>query len=289
MFGQRKSRIDTKGRGKISKESLQEYAPRLLRLALPHRNTLFWGFLALMLGSGINLLFPYLVRAVLNENYGFELERDLGLCIIGLITLFGVQAFFFYLRHYCFAAVGYRIVAKLRQSLFDSILAQDISFFDRTRIGDTLSRLSSDTELVQKALTINISVALRYLIQVIGGTILMLVISVRLTMVILVLLPLFVFSSMIWGKKLRNLSRKMQNELGNSTVVAEEAVGAIRTVRVFAGERYETNRYAKAIGSVLGIGEQRAQVAAQFSSAMVFVMNSAIERSCGIGSNGLPI
>ncbi len=256
--------------------AMRAVAPRVLGFAKPHIKMLTLGFIALMLGTGVNLLFPYLVRAALNQEFGFVLSRDLGLIAAVLISLFAVQAVFFYLRHFCFQVVGYRIVAEVRQLLFASILDQDISFFDRSRVGDILSRLSSDTEQVQRALTINISVALRYLLQVLGGTILMCVISVKLTLVILLLIPLLVFGSIFWGRKLRRLSKQMQQEIGEATVVAEEAISAVRTVRMFAGDTYENTKFAKTIHTALKTGEARARLAAMFSSSMVFLMHSAI-------------
>src|SRR5262249_16121764 len=131
--------------------------------------------------------------------------------------------------------------------LYRSIMFQDIEFFDRSRVGDLLSRLSSDCQVVQRAVTINVSVALRYSLQVLGGIVLMLIISPQLTAVILLLIPVLAACTMFWGKKLRVLSRKMQEELAEANVIAEESVGAVRTVRMFAGDRYETGRYSAAI------------------------------------------
>jgi ATP-binding cassette subfamily B protein len=167
-------------------------------------------------------------------------------------------------------------VTDLRAQLFSSTIEQDISFFDSSRVGDLLSRLGSDTELVQRALTINISVALRYFIQVLGGIALMLIISVKLTVLIVMLIPIVIIGSMFWGKKLRILSKRMQAELGEASVIAEESVTSVRTVRVFAGESHEISRYGKAIQTALKTGLSRTSLAAMFSSSMVFVMHSAI-------------
>ncbi|MCB0324662.1 MAG: ATP-binding cassette domain-containing protein [Bdellovibrionales bacterium] len=257
-------------------DALRTLGPRVLKLAVPHSKLLLLGFVALSAGTGINLLFPYIIRAALNQEFGLSLERDLSLLTIALVALFALQALFFFFRHYAFQVVGYKVVTDLRQRLFDSLLAQDIAFFDRSRLGDLLSRLSSDTEIVQRALTINISVALRYSIQVLGGIALMLFISLRLTAVILVLLPVLVALSMWWGRRLRRYSKRMQAELGDAGVVAEEALGAVRTVRIFAGAPYESTRYRTAVEQALSTGVIRSRIAASFSSTMVFLMHSAI-------------
>ncbi|MFN8389165.1 MAG: ABC transporter transmembrane domain-containing protein [Bdellovibrionota bacterium] len=259
-----------------NRKALKRVGPRVLGLAQGYWKTLIVGFIALSLGSGINLLFPYLIRKVLNQELGFVLARDLGWITVVMIVLFGIQAFFFYVRHYAFTAVGYRVVSEVRQLLYLAIMSQDIAFFDRSRVGDLLSRLSSDAQLVQRAVTINISVALRYLLQVAGGIVLMLIISPRLTLLIILLIPLLVVCAAVWGKQLRGLSKSMQEHLAEANVVAEETVGAVRTVRVFAGNNYEAGRYNHAIGASLTAGLDRTKVAAAFSSTMVFLLNAAI-------------
>lgn len=249
---------------------------RVLGLCRGHTATLLVGFVALALGAGINLLFPYLIRKLLNEELGLELSRDLLSVTLLLVALFGLQALVFYVRHYAFQSVGYRVVSELRTLLYRSIMRQDVEFFDRSRVGDLLSRLSADCQLVQRAVTMNVSVALRYALQVLGGFVLMLVISVRLTLLIMVLLPVITVGAMFWGKRLRVLSRRMQEELSEANVVAEESVGAVRTVRVFAGERYEVGRYDAAVTRSLDAGLERTKVAAMFSSVMVFILHSTI-------------
>ena len=127
-----------------------------------------------------------------------------------------------------------------------------------------MSRLTADSEQVQRALTINISVGLRYAIQVIGGIILMLIISPKLTLVILLLLPVLACASIFWGKKLRRLSKKMQEELGEASVAAEEAISSSRTVKLFVGENHERLRFGTFLQAALGTGERRTLVAASF-------------------------
>ncbi|OVE79766.1 hypothetical protein BVY02_02330, partial [bacterium J17] len=166
----RNSKRDTQEkRSRFEKEKFKSVAPRVLKLALPYKKALGFGFIALCLASGINLLFPYLIRLALNEQIGFQLDKDLSKLTFLLIFLFALQASLFYLRHYFFWSVGYRVVATLKKRLYEAMINQDIAFFDSSRTGDLLNRLSADTELVKQAVTVNISVALRYILQVIGG------------------------------------------------------------------------------------------------------------------------
>ena len=241
------------------------------------------GLIALTFGSGINLVFPYIIRSILNQEYGLSLSSHLLPMTLGLIALFALQAVFFYYRHLFFQMAGYRVVAKLRNDLYAAIVKQDIAFFDASRVGDLLSRLSADTQLVQRAVTINVSVGLRYILQVVGGVAMMLYISWKLSVLILLLIPLIVGASYFWGKRLGALSKLMQGELARANVVAEESIGAIRTVRIFGGERDERARYAEANAAALHYGAARTRVAALFSSSMVFLQHSGIALSIWYG------
>lgn len=255
---------------------LKSIGPRVLKLCLPHLQEMIFGTVALLLGVGLNLFFPYFLREVLDGKTSYSIESDLGILAVILVMLFGLQAFVFYLRHYYFYAVGYKIVANLRGKLFSAIMSQEIGFFDRSRVGELMSRLSSDTSLLQRAVTINISVALRYALQVLGGVVMMLFLSIKLSLVVLVLLPLSIVGAYFWGKRLRAFSKSMQEELAEASVVAEESLGSIRTVRMFAGSHYEAERYQRSIASYLERGLERTNIAAQFSSTMVFVMHTSI-------------
>ena len=257
-------------------DKLQKIGGRLLGRALPYRATIAVGFVALCGASAISLAFPNLVRYFLNGKPPQEIVRDLPFITAALVGLFLLQAVCFYTRHYCFAATGFRIGAELRKELFGSLLNQDIAFFDRTRVGDHLSRLSADVQVVQSALTVNVSVALRYLLQAVGGAVLMATISIKLTLIILLVVPLIIVASKSWGKRLRALSRAIQNELGNANVIADEGLSAVRVVRIFAGAAHEEARFGAAVERVLSRGLERTRFAAFFSSSMVFVVHSSI-------------
>ena len=268
---------------RANRRAALKLAPRVLALGRSERKALLMGLIALTLGSSINLLFPYLIRSILNQEFGLSLTAHLLPMTFGLIGLFAVQAVFFYYRHYFFQMAGYRVVTKLRNDLYAAIVKQDIAFFDASRVGDLLSRLSADTQLVQRAVTINVSVGLRYILQVIGGICMMLYISWKLSVLILLLIPLIVGASYFWGKRLGALSKRMQAELAQANIVAEESIGAIRTVRIFAGEAAERIRYEAANAAALRSGELRTRVAALFSSTMVFLLHSGIALSIWYG------
>ncbi len=249
---------------------------RLLRLALPYRGALILGLIALAGGTGVNLLLPEVIRHFLNEQK-LDLLQSSPVLVGGfLLGLFALQGICFYFRSYLFGAVGQKVVNDLRKKLYDAIIAQPISFFDTHRIGDLVSRISADTLMVQDAVSIKISVFIRYALQVAVGILLMVFLSLRLTVLILIVLPILIGLSVVLAKQLRKWSKRQQTELGNATTIAEETIGGVRIVKAFNRTGTESNRFHNSIDQVLFAGLSRTRVSAFFSSFVSFLMNASI-------------
>ena len=142
----------------------------LTRLITPYRWRLAGALVALLCGSGINLIFPELLRRALEPSTFPWVLEHLALCFGGLAALFVAQGMAFYLRSLLFGLLGHAVYANLRDQLFASIIGREIAFFDRTRSGDLASRINSDAALVQDLVATKLSVILRYGAQVVIGT-----------------------------------------------------------------------------------------------------------------------
>lgn len=249
---------------------------RIGSLALPHKRELILGLVFLGLGSGVNLLFPEILRRLLNTANSSLLSQHIIEIALGMLTLFAVQGICIYLRSYWFAAIGHKVVAALRSKLYRTIVDQDLSFFDSNRSGDLVSRLSSDCSMLQNAVSVNLSVLIRYALQVAVGVVLMCILSLKLSAAILVSVPLLVVISIILGKRLKIASRLMQDELGTANTVAEETIYAMRTVKAFAKEAHESKRYKSAVDRALNYGLSRSSVASFLQAFVSFLMNASI-------------
>ncbi len=247
----------------------------MLSLLGPHVALLLLALLALAGGTAINLVVPQIIRSLMDTDISVILENKLNVAL-GLVSLFLVQAVCFFYRSYFFGKLGQKIVADIRKKLFAAIVAREISFFDSSSSGDLVSRLSADTLLLQDALSIRLSVFIRYGLQVIGGVVLMSLISLQLTLAAIVVLPFLIGSAMFSGKRLKRFAKQQQHELGQSTVVAEEAFGGIRLIRAFNQEIFEQNRYNKAVGRVFEAGLNRVKAGAFMQSFVSFIMNACI-------------
>ena len=232
--------------------------------------------ISLMVASGIVLLYPQAARIVVDDVLSDGAEFDLTMVGLALLGLFLVQSFFVGLRHYLFSVVGDRVVADLRKDLYRAIIDREIAFFDASRTGELTSRLASDTQLVQNAVTNNLSMALRYGVQAVGGLIILFVTSIQLSLIMAVVLPVVLVIAIGYGRKVRRLSRSVQDAIAESTSVAEESIGGIRTVRSFGREAREKIRYGESVEHSFELAKHRALLGGLFSGGVSFLAYATI-------------
>jgi ABC transporter fused permease/ATP-binding protein len=251
---------------------------RLLRLARPEAGLLVGGLIFLGIGSAATLLYPQGVRVVIDAALGTsprwagEIERarllELVALAMGAIAL--VSATAMGIRYYLFMLAGERVITRLRKDLYRAILAQEVAFFDRERTGDLMSRLASDTATIQGSVSANISFGLRNLIQLVGGIALLIYTSPRLTLLILAVVPAIAIGAVAYGRRIRRLSRKVQDAIAEGQAIAEESIAGIRTVRAFAAEEAERGRYGGAIDRALDLARRRIRASSLFMAATSF-------------------
>jgi ATP-binding cassette subfamily B protein len=220
------------------------------------------------------LLYPQGMRLVIDTALGqeppflarFGLSRAqlLDWAVLAMAVVALVQGMSIAGRFYLFTVAGERSVARLRQRLFDRILSQEVAFFDGERTGDLISRLSSDTTLLQSAVSANISIGLRSSVQATGAIVLLFVTSPRLAVLMLAVVPAIALGAVSYGRRVRKLAKEVQDRLAEGTAVAEESLGGLRTVRSFAAEPAESARYGRAIDASFAASRRRARQSALF-------------------------
>jgi ABC transporter fused permease/ATP-binding protein len=249
---------------------------RLLSLARPELPRLAVATFALFITSGLSLAYPLFVKDIVDgvlDGGGREAIDRLALMLVGLFALAGV---FTAVRSYLFTVAGEHVVAELRARLYGSLVGQEIAFFDEHRTGDLTSRLVADTAALQKAVTVNLSMLLRFALMGTGALVILMFTSLRLTLVMLAVVPVVVIGSRFYGRLLRKVSRQVQDALARATEVAEETLSGIRTVRAFAREQQETDRYGEAIDETYQLARKRARIGAIFGGTASFAGYSAI-------------
>lgn len=249
---------------------------RLLALARPELRTLAWGTLFLLIGGGMGLLYPQAVRITIDRAIHHQSIGLIDQVSIALVAIFLIQGLSTALRSYLFNVAGERIVARLRKALYANLIAQEIAFFDQRRTGELLNRLSSDTTILQNTVSVNISMALRYLMSVFGGIALLLYTSHKLAMLMLAIVPAVALGAVFWGRKIRSISKDTQDALAKANVVAEETISGIRTVQAFAREEYENQRYADKIEHSFALACKKAVASSVFMGIITFAAYGAI-------------
>ncbi len=249
---------------------------RLLGLARPELPSLAGGTFFLLVSSLATLAYPRAIGDLVDEALGARSQQMLDGLALAMLGVFVVQGVAMALRAYLFQTAGERVVTRLRKDLFRALLSQEVAFFDARRTGELTSRLASDTTVLQNTVTVNVSMGLRYTMQAVGGVALLFYTSAKLTGVMLAIVPAVVLGAVIYGRRVRVVSRQVQDALAASADVAEEDLSGIRTVRSFAAERNEVERYGAAVERAFTLARERALHSSIFMGATAIAGYGAI-------------
>ena len=255
---------------------------RLIKIARPEAKTLSIAVALLVISSSISMLIPFSLGRIIDiatKESGAEqmlFGLDLSTFFIALAGVLTVGAAANFGRVMILRIVGERIVTRLRSRLFRNTFVQNAEFFDANRVGDLISRLGSDTIIVGKSITQNLSDGLRSAISGAAGFSLMAYVSVKLTGVLAVMFPPVALGAFFYGRAIRNLSRRIQKNLGTLTKIAEERLGNVRTSQSFAGEIQEVRRYNGQVRRIFELGKREAFVSGTFFASTGWAGNMTI-------------
>ncbi|KAH6807720.1 transporter associated with antigen processing protein 2, partial [Perilla frutescens var. frutescens] len=241
---------------------------RVLSLAKPEAASLILGTLALLIASTSTVFVPKFggkIVDIVSGDVGTPEQRSEALSalygtIIEILVIVVIGSIATVFRSWLFAAAGERIVARLRRNLFGHLIHQEIAFFDVTKTGELLSRLSEDTQIIKSGATTNLSMALSSFSTAFIGLGFMFWTSWNLTLLALVVVPVISVAVHQFGVYLREFSHQTQAAAAASSSIAEETFGAVRTVRSFAQEEYELSRYSEKVDETLKLGLKQAKI-----------------------------
>jgi ABC transporter fused permease/ATP-binding protein len=216
---------------------------RLVPLLRPHRARFVVALVTLCAASGVTLVYPWAARQAVDVGMGGSTTRDLDRIVVLLIGVFLVNAVLVWLRHYSVSWLGERVVADLRGLVFDRVLTLPLSWFHERRSGELVGRLASDVTVIEGVVGSELSMALRNSIQMIGAMVALFVLDVKLTLLMLAIVPPITLTTIYFGRRIRRMSRSVQDELAKVSGQVQESIGAIATVQAFVRESYEAERY----------------------------------------------
>ena len=219
----------------------------ILKYARPYTKSLIFAFICLALTSLINLVLPMIVRNMINAVIVLKDHEVLDGLAWDLIIIIGLQAVFAVTHNYIFGFVGHRMTTDFRIEFFSHIQSLSLRFFQERRVGEILSRMSNDISVIQNAL-VTIPVALlRQSITLLGAMAIILYLNWKLTGLILLILPPLMIFARVFGRRLKAISEKLQDQVAQAVVVLEEVMSSIKIVKSFTREPYELDRFQEKI------------------------------------------
>ncbi|KAJ1793747.1 ATP-binding cassette permease mdl1 [Coemansia sp. RSA 2399] len=260
---------------------------RLFRLAKPEYKLLGSAVGLLFVSSTITMAVPFtmgkIIDIVTDAGAAIPYGLSLGQVFAGLGVVFVVGAVANAGRVMLIRTAGERMVARIRRLVFDRIMRQDMSFFDRNRSGDLVSRLSVDTSVVSKSITNNVSDGLRASISAVVGVAMMVYVSPKLTGIMLGVVPPIALWAVIYGRFIKKLSKQTQEAVGDLTKVSEERISNVRTVQAFSRESQEVARYDIEVQKIFALAKREAVASGLFFGGNGLAGNLAILAFLGFG------
>ena len=220
---------------------------RLTSYLSPYKRRLLLAMVGLIFSAGLSLVFPAVIQNVVDSVFTQSDLRLLDAITAALLLVFAFRSLAAFVQNYNLDFVGEKIVMDIRQELYAHLQSLSIKFFTDRRVGELISRISSDVTVMRTVLTGNLSALLQQSLTLLGAVAVMFWLNWRLTMFIIVLMPFIVIVGFIFGIYIRRTSTKVQDEIAGATVIAEEVFQNIREVKSFVREAYEVKRYNRAI------------------------------------------
>ncbi|HEY2583732.1 MAG TPA: ABC transporter transmembrane domain-containing protein [Mucilaginibacter sp.] len=274
-------------KAKINSKSLKKVA-RLISYIKPHRGKFIVAMICLFLSSLVGLSFPQFLGALIDAAQGKPKHSFLpatlnGIGLLALIVLFA-QAIISFFRVVLFVQVAERSLADIRRDTYFKLITLPMNFFSNRRVGELNSRISADLSEIQNAITNNLAEMIRQLILLIGGVTFLFIVSPKLTLALLLVMPVMVVIAVFFGQFIRKLSRQTQDKLAESNTVVEETLQGIANVKAFVNEAFEAGRYDKNLRDVVKLAVRGAKFRGMFISFVVFCLFGAIAGVIWYGS-----
>lgn len=249
---------------------------RLFRYTTPYKGRLAIAIAALVVGAALGLVYPWYFGELLGDAFAEQDSASLNRNTLILVAVFAAGSFFVFIRHYQMSWVGERVVADLRRQVHRHLLTMTQRYFHQNRTGELLSRQSDDATRLQSVIGQDLSLALRNLLTLFGGIVMLLVVSPKLTGTVLLVVPALVISANLWGRVIRRLARQAQDQLAKASGQLQESLAAVDTVQSFTREQHEADRYGVAIERAFGLFVKQITARSWFMSVSSFLAFAAI-------------
>jgi len=240
--------------------------------------------IALTGAAAATLAIGQAVRRMVDNGFGTSDGQLLDEYFIALFGVFTLLAAFTFARYYTVTWLGERIVADIRKAVYRHVIGLDRNFYEQTKTGEVMSRLTVDTELIQTVVGSSASMALRNLLMFIGGLAMLIITSPKLAGLVLAMVPIVVVPIIFFGRRLRKLSRLSQDKVAAVNARAEESLNAVQTVQAFTQEEFERKRFSNAVGETFAVARKRIAVRAWLTAVIILLIFGAIDAVLWLGA-----
>ena len=257
------------------KRSLRELR-RLGRFVRPYRLAVAGACLARMVAAGTVLVIGQGLRRLVDEGFAAGNSGLLDDALVGLLVIVVVLAGATYSRFFLVSWIGERVVADIRKAVFEHTLRLEPAFYETMRIGEVMSRLTADTTLIQTVVGTSASMAMRNVLLVLGGLVMLAVTSPRLTLLVLVVVPLVLVPILVFGRKVRRLSRESLDRLADVSAYVDESIANIRTVQAFGHEEIDRTRFSGRVEETFATSVRRIRARALLTASVSLLVFGAV-------------
>jgi len=271
------ARTPTPGPGTEEREKSRELGAlrALLPFLAPYRGLMIAAILALVLTAMISLTLPLAVRRVI-DTFGSGEAELLDQYFVAALIIAGLLAVGTGLRYALVTRFGERVVADIRKAVFDRVISMSPAFYENLMTGEVLSRITTDTTLILSVIGSSMSIALRNMLIVTGGLVLMLFTSAKLTAMVLLIVPAVIVPILVLGRRLRVLSRENQDWIAASSGNASESLGAVQTVQAFTNEAASQAQFGQMTEASFDAAQRRIKTRALMTIIVIFLVFAGV-------------
>ncbi|SFU10398.1 ABC transporter, permease/ATP-binding protein [Algoriphagus locisalis] len=276
MAKKRGTALDETEKRKLNKQNLSKLGG-IFQFLMPYKGAFFLGLVFLVFSSLTLLTFPFVAGKLIDTAQGTGwIVNDINSIALILVGILAVQSVFSFFRVWLFALVSERSMRDIRLALYSRMVRLPMTFFDKRRTGELISRITSDVSMLQDTFSVTLAELFRQVVTLIAGVIFLMVNTPKLTLFMLATFPVLVVIAMVFGKFIRKLSKSTQDELAAANVIVEETLQSISTVKSFVGEAFESARYGAGLNRVVGVALRAAKYRGAFISFIIFALFGGI-------------
>jgi ATP-binding cassette subfamily B protein len=249
---------------------------RLVPFLKPYRLAIAIAAVALVCSSTVSLLIPPALGKLVQNGFSQSIAAHIDQYFFPLAGIAFALAIFTAIRFYFVTWLGERVIADIRKAVFDHVIGLTPSFFEITRTGEVLSRLTADTTLIQTVIGSSASVAMRNAVMLVGAFTLLFITSLKLTALVLGIVVVVLIPLILFGRWVRSLSRKSQDRIADTSAHASETLNAVQTVQAFTHENYERAQFGRAVESSFVVAVLRTRARAIMTAVVMIAISFCV-------------